>query len=482
MYSKSADNSDTGSDSLPPRPGLSLTLWFALSNSIAAFVILSLIALLLYFGLASQLEDQNHRYLHDEVRLLESMISFDQVQALKQEVNLDQHGEEYVKHYIRVLDHNEQAVVETAGMAEAAPHSMFNTGVRKHFDIQDRTWRNQSGEVIVGVAVPVQLGKGKADGILEVALDVTNVNQILDAYRLKIYGVLLLGSLLCTAVSFSIARKGTSPLREITTMVRRITASNLSERISPSGWPAEIVGLADAMNLMLDRLGDSFSRLYNSATNLSHKMRTPLTIMRGEAEVALSRDRSVEELQDVLASNLEENNRLLRLIESILFLANAETGKFNPNPVPLDLREELEKVVDFYVPCAEEKGISITCDGEAVAVVDAPLFRKTAAALLSNAVTYNAPGGTVDLLLRQGEAMSAEMVVTDSGCGIPPAEHEKIFDRFYRIYGTRHMDPHGTGLGLPIVKAAMDLHGGSVKVESAPGFGTTVTVRFPASP
>jgi two-component system, OmpR family, heavy metal sensor histidine kinase CusS len=476
------ENIHRGAVAAPHSPQLSLTVWFAVFNSLSAFFLLALIALLLYLGLASQLKSQNHRYLHDEVSILERMIRSEGIEgSLANEINSDNHGEEYVKHYIRLLDKNSRTLVETSGMAGTAPHLRFISPVRDGRPGIDNLWRNAGGNLILGTAVWVDLGKGTGEqGVLEVALDVTNVQHILESYRHKIYGALFVGLFFTVMLSLAIARRGTRPLREMTEMFSRISVTTLDERISGTGWPKELGALALATNLMLDRLQDYFERLYNSARNLSHKIRTPLTILKGEAEVALSRERTVEELQDVIVSGLEENRRLVRLVDNVLFLSDAEIGKLQCVPGEVDARGEIEKVLDFYSPVAEEKEITIRCQGSACVRVDASLFRKATAALVSNALTYNAPGGTIDLTLSQGEGFSGALSVSDSGCGIPDAEKLKVFDRFYRIYATRHRDPHGTGLGLPIVKAIMDLHKGAIALQSKPEQGTTVTLRFPA--
>jgi two-component system, OmpR family, heavy metal sensor histidine kinase CusS len=477
------ENINLDSVAARPRPCLSLTLWLALSMSFAAFFLLALISFLLYLGLAAQLRSQNHFYLHDEVNILVQMIRSENNDApLSAEMNSDQHGEEYVKHYIRLLNRNEVVIQETRAMDVIAPHDRFTAPVRDGLPGVDSLWRTPKGNMMLGTAEWVDLGKMSGEqGLLEVALDVTNVQNILEGYRHKIYGALFVGFFLCIAVSLAIARRGTRPLREMTEMVNRISASALDERISGENWPSELKVLADATNLMLDRLQGYFERLYDSARNLSHKMRTPLTIMKGEAEVALSRERTVEELQDVIVSGLEENRRLVRLVDSILFLSDAEIGKFQYAPCELDADREIEKVLDFYSPLAEDREVAMTCQGSACLFADASLFRKAVAALISNALTYNTPGGSVDLLLSQGEGLSGKLSVTDSGCGFGEAEKQKVFDRFYRIYGTRHRDPHGTGLGLPTVKAIMDLHNGSVEVQSVPDKGTTVTLNFPGS-
>jgi two-component system heavy metal sensor histidine kinase CusS len=465
-----------------PRRCWSLTLWLTFFNAVSAFFLMSLIAALLYGGLAAQLKKQNHIFLHDEVNTIKNLLSTQgHVAPVIKELGHGQSGVEYVKHYIRLMDRKGRLILETPGMGKLIPSHLFPTPVSSSRTSEDRTWRTSNGALILMTAARVEMQNSSGQhGVVQAALDITNVDEILVDYRQKIYLLLSLGFVLCIAVSFLIASRGTRPLREMAEMIRGITVANLEERISGHGWPLELSGLADAMNLMLHRLDDSFARLYKSATNLSHKMRTPLTILRGEAEVALSRNRSNEELQDVIASSLEEVGRLSRLGESILFLANAEMGKFKMEQSLLDCREEADQVIDYYWPSAEEKGITLNCQGDASLRVDGVLFRKLVAALISNALTYNAPGGTVSLTLKQANELSGEISVTDSGCGIPDSEMVKIFDRFYRIYATRHMDPHGTGLGLPIAKAIMDLHDGSIAVQSVPGEGTTITLRFPA--
>ena len=482
MSSNCAEGATAPIRPAPSRPGWSLTLRLTLSIALSAFFIVALIATLLYGGLVAQLQTQNHSCLHDEIGIVEGMIRSEGIdQALDDELGPEQNGVEYARRFIRLVGNDGRVVAETPNMIEVAPPASFAVSLRDGRPGVDKSWRAANGSLMLGTSEWVLLGKPSGmQGLLQVALDVTNVDNILTGYRHKIYGLLFPGFLLCVGVSYAIARKGTRSLGEMAGLVRRVTACNLEERICGSDWPRELNVLADATNHMLDRLDDSFSRLYNSATNLSHKMRTPLTILRGEAEVALSRERTVEELRDVIASSLEENDRLTRLIDNILFLSNAEMGKLHAMHSEMEMRGELDRVVDFYLPFAEEKGITLTCLGSAELSADASLFRKAASSLISNALTYNAPGGTVELVLRQVGEHSGELSVTDSGCGIAETEMTKIFDRFYRVYATRFRDPHGTGLGLPIAKAIMELHNGTIEVQSRPGQGTTVSLIFPA--
>ena len=213
--------------------------------------------------------------------------------------------------------------------------------------------------------------------------------------------------------------------------------------------------------------------------NMTHKLRTPLTILRGEAEVALGRERTAEELREVIESSMVEYERVSILVDNIVLIAQAETGKLQPVLINIKARAEIDKVLDFYEPLAEEKGIAVTCQGNASLTVDPTLFRKAVANLLSNALTYTPAGGTAAISVRQGDDRFVEVSVTDTGCGIAEQEISRIFDRFYRVYATRYTDPLGSGLGLPIVKTIMDLHSGTIEVQSQPAHGTTVILRFP---
>lgn len=484
MHHSDSCRYNQGQNAAPLRPRLSLTLWLTFSNALSAFLLTSFIAAVLYLVLTNQLHRQNYRHLHHETKCIQNLLQLEEsLTPFIAEVSEEPLASaEYIKRYIRLQDTTGRILMQSRDMAALIPPRIFPVPKEKGTAAAAASWRNKSGRKFVTTALLVELPGEGGECVLQVALDVTHEEEVLEACREWIYLVLLLALLLSGGISFLIARSGTRPLKEMREMVRRITVTNLEERIPARKWPRELDAMADALNLMLDRLEDSFKRLYLSATNLSHKMRTPLTILRGEAEVALSKSRSAEELEDVIASSLEEVTRLSRLGENILFLGNAEMGNSQLERSLLDCREEAEQVVDYHAPSAEEKGITITCEGDASVMADGPLFRKLLAALVSNAVTYNASGGTVTVSLRQREPLSAELIVTDTGIGIPASEMLKVFDRFYRIYATRHKDPHGTGLGLPMAQAIVDLHHGSISLNSIPGEGTTVTVIFPAHP
>jgi two-component system heavy metal sensor histidine kinase CusS len=439
------------------------------------------VAVHLYFRLANQLHAQSYTYVREEAEILSEMARFPDFDKLvAHETHLDSLGEEYVSHYVRLLDSNGKVIIETPTMKELIPIGLFPESKVGGRLTEPVTVRGGSGASFLITSTKVDW---QANGLewetLQVALDVTNVEKILARSRRELAAGLFAGLLICSVAGIAVARRGIRPLREITEQARQISVANLNERLNGADWPLELNIMAGALNGMLDRIESSFSRLYNSVANLSHKLRTPITILRGEAEVALARDRSAGELRETITSSIEEFGRLARLVDNIIFISQAEAGKLQHVLIKINVRAEIDKVLEFYGPLADEKGISITCDGSATLSADPTLFRKAIAHLVSNARTYSNAGGSIAISVRQGDDGSAYVSVTDTGCGIAEEDMPKIFDRFYRVYDSRFMDPHGSGLGLPLVKTIMDLHRGTIEITSRPGQGTKVILKFP---
>jgi two-component system heavy metal sensor histidine kinase CusS len=188
----------------------------------------------------------------------------------------------------------------------------------------------------------------------------------------------------------------------------------------------------------------------------------------------------VDEYRDILESNLEEYNRLARMINGLLFIARAEDPRTRLERTRLDVRRELEAVRQFHEVLAEDEGITVSCEGNAEIEGDPALFRRAVTNLVSNALRHTPEGGQVTLAVNRPDDRSVVVTVSDTGPGIPPEELPRIFDRFYRSGEERPL-AEGAGLGLAITKAIVELHGGAISVESALGKGTTFFLRFPES-
>jgi two-component system heavy metal sensor histidine kinase CusS len=316
---------------------------------------------------------------------------------------------------------------------------------------------------------------------IEGALNVSADEDLLARYRFDIGGVLLVGLLVAATWAVIITRRGLQPLANITRATERIGAQQLQERIRTGAWPGELVSLAAAFDQMLDRLQDSFERLSQFSADLAHELRSPINNLMGEAQVALSQERSAPEYARVLHSALEELGRLARMIDSMLFLAQADQARAAPSLAPLDAGVELRKVAEFYQPLADEQGVELVCTGGCDILADPSLLRRALSNLLSNALRYTQRGGRVTLHAAAILPDECSVSVIDTGTGIAPEHLPRIADRFYRVDPSRANSQAGSGLGLAIVKSIMELHGGQLRIDSVVGKGTIATLVFPPS-
>jgi two-component system heavy metal sensor histidine kinase CusS len=277
-------------------------------------------------------------------------------------------------------------------------------------------------------------------------------------------------------IALTVTRKGLRPITEMTDSLKRIGPKRLHERIPPEGWPRELRPLAVAFDEMLDRLEDSFTRLSQFSADLAHELRTPIANIRGEGEVALTRSRTPEEYREVIESSVGECERLSAIVDSLLFLARAEAAEGHIDRTLFNGRDAVEKIAAFYEPIAEEHHTAITCAGEGDIHADPMLFGRAVSNLVENALRFTPAGETIQISISAG-AEHSQVSVKDTGCGIAAEHLPRVFDRFYRADSSRSVQ--GSGLGLALVKSIMDLHGGSVAVESEVDRGTVVILTFP---
>lgn len=280
-------------------------------------------------------------------------------------------------------------------------------------------------------------------------------------------GLAILGNLLCAWIA---ARRGLAPLGQLLGLARRVSGERLHERLETEHLPLELQPLAQELNQMLARLEDAFTRLSGAASDIAHELRTPVTALMTQTQVALSRARSAEEYREVLYSSLEEHERLSRMIGDMLFLAQAENGLMVPHREQVDLAALLQSLGEFYGLLAEEKGIRLEVSGSATVSGDALMLRRALGNLLSNALRYTAPGATVRIRIEPGSPGEVNISVENPGPAIPTAQLERIFERFHRVDAARQREGEsGTGLGLAITRSIVLAHGGRIHAASADG-------------
>lgn len=316
--------------------------------------------------------------------------------------------------------------------------------------------------------------------LFQIAIDCSHGEALLREYRRRLAMVLMLGLLVCILVAHKVARSALAPVREIGAVAARITSSNLDEKICTEALPSELGDVANSFNAMLDRLKTAFERQQQFSADIAHEIRTPINNISGELQVALAKERSVGFYQDAMGSALEECERISRIIDSLLFIAQSENPKLQVQKEKLLLSTELQAVIDFYEPAATEAGIhcSLEVEPNLFVLAERTMLQRAIGNILSNAIKKTPPNGTIRLLAtRRGS--DVEIKVIDSGLGIPSKHLPFVFDRFYRVDSSRAQTEGGNGLGLAIVKTIASIHGGDVHVASEVGKGTEVSLILP---
>lgn len=279
-----------------------------------------------------------------------------------------------------------------------------------------------------------------------------------------------------------LANQALRPVDRITRAAEQIGAGDLSERVPATSKMDEIGRLAATFNKMISRLQAAFERQKQFTSDASHELRTPLAVMRGDIELTLRRERNPEEYTRVLASNLEEIVRLSRLVEDLLMLARADSGRVELNPEYFDINLLCREMVEYISPLVLQRHQTISFDGderEVMITADKQRIKQLLLNLLDNAVKYTDVNGAITLGMKVS-GNSAVITVTDTGRGIPADDLPHIFDRFFRrSKPVADRSASGFGLGLSIVKWIVDTHGGRIEARSKPGEGTTFTVSLP---
>jgi len=300
---------------------------------------------------------------------------------------------------------------------------------------------------------------------------------------------------LAAAGGTGLARRALGPIDAITRQARQIGAAAAERRPDALGRrlnldlpPDEVGRLAGTFDEMLARLEEAFRRERQFTSDAAHELRTPLTALKGAVDVALRRERTAAQYRDVLTGLGREVDRLIALSRDLLALARAESRAVPDaeQPAEVDLSEVAASAVDRLRPLAEAKGVTLAlsaADHPRVAG-DAAQLERAVTNLIDNAVKFTPRGGRVTVTCREAAAEAVAAVeVADTGCGIPPEDLPRVFDRFYRVDRARSREgaEAGAGLGLTIARAIARRHGGDIVAESSPGRGSTFTLRLPAS-
>jgi heavy metal sensor kinase len=316
---------------------------------------------------------------------------------------------------------------------------------------------------------------------VEMGMPADDAVETLHLFRsyLLMFAPLLL--LVAAGGGFWLSRRALSPVDTLVQSAREIGGTSLNRRLQKLETGDELQRLSDTLNEMLDRIEAAFLRITQFTADASHELRTPVSLIRTEAELALRRSRGEAEYKESLRHILLEAERTTVLIEQMLALARTDSGREILQLQPTDLRQTLGGVVNNWQQVAVVRNLEFSSSldsSDCLVMGDETLLRRLVDILLDNAFKYTPAPGWIHLTL-QLKSESAVIIVQDSGVGISAEEHSKIFERFYRVDKARSRAQGGVGLGLAIAKWIVTRHRGSITVESQSEKGTTFRVELP---
>lgn len=301
---------------------------------------------------------------------------------------------------------------------------------------------------------------------MSVAVAINSHLRFLDHFRLTLWLMVASGTVLMGLMGWIAVRRGHAPLHNIVTQIHRISANELNTRLSPETVPRELTDLANSFNDMLARMEEAFQRLSNFSADIAHELRTPVTSLLTQTQVALSQSRSNDEYREILYSNIEEYERMAQMIGDMLFLAKADNGQYQLNRTDVDLAKEVQDLFEYYEAWAEERGVTLALHGNVTMLADRLMLQRVLSNLLSNAIRHTPSGNTMHVRLEQRPGQTIFISVENPGPVIPAEHIPRLFNRFHRVDASRHRSDEGAGLGLAIAKSIIDIHGGTIEVES----------------
>ncbi|WP_268799772.1 heavy metal sensor histidine kinase [Pseudomonas huanghezhanensis] len=303
------------------------------------------------------------------------------------------------------------------------------------------------------------------------AIDTETFWQTQHSLLIALISLAAIGIALASALGYWVARIGLKPLRDLSQEARKLAPPRLSGRLHITPLPPELDEFVSSFNSTLERVEQAYSRLESFNADVAHELRSPLTNLIGQTQVALTRGRSAEHYFEVLQSNLEELERLRSIVNDMLFLASADQGSKATKLTRVSLAEEVATTLDYLDFILEDAQVQVQVNGDANVPIEKAHLRRALINLLHNAVQHTQPGHVIQVDIR-ANGKQVSIGVANPGSPIASEHLPKLFERFYRVDASRSNSGANHGLGLAIVKAIALMHGGTVFVQSEGGINT----------
>ncbi|MGD9182781.1 MAG: ATP-binding protein [Desulfobacterales bacterium] len=450
-----------------------LTLWYA-----GLFMLTSCVAFLFFYLLiTSIMRDRTDQDLLGEARTLSSILKVEGIDAIQRQVIIKAQAAGEKKIFFRLLSFAGQEFSSSnmsywrdIGIGKAPINQLIREKrpVFDTFSLPDRKHKIRVLYAIIGRSIILQLGQS-----------MENYTRFIEVFR-KIF-VATMASLFVFAVimGWFMARRAVAGVETVTQTARQISEGSLEERVPVKKHQDEIDQLAITFNLMLDRIQALVKGIREMSDNIAHDLKSPITRIRGISEVTLTTGASAKDYETMAASTIEECDRLLDMINTMLVISKTESGVNKLDTREMDITAVVRDACELFQSPAEDKGVRLVCDapGNFNISGDNRLIQRMIANLLDNAIKYTPSGGTVHVSVHPENNHFAAITVKDTGMGISDRDLSRIFERFYRCDPSR--SEAGIGLGLSFARAIARAHGGDITVASQPDQGSTFTVTLP---
>ena len=451
-----------------------LTLWYA-----GIFTVSSCIAFLLFYTLiTSFIRDRTDQELLNQVNRFSALLAADGVGAVKNNAMIEAQAAGVKKVFFRFLSQDGQVF------------SSSNMSYWQDIDIHKKAIEELlqgSLRVFETVAIPGRTEEVRIlyalinpGIIMQVGEAMESYSRFLDAFKGIFIFTMTFLIIIAAGVGWFMARRAVSGVEAVTRTAQKISGGTLEERVPVKPRGDEIDQLATTFNQMLDRIQTLLTEIKEMSDNIAHDLRSPITRIRGTAEVTLTTGKSLQEYEALAASTIEECDRLLDMINTMLMISKTEAGVDKLSREKIDLAGLTREACELFEPSAEDQGITLSCTASDGAPMfgDARMVQRMLSNLMDNAIKYTPSGGKVTISVSEKDAQVL-VSVQDTGCGISPGDLPRVFERFYRCDQSRSKP--GIGLGLSLARAIARAHGGDITATSIPGQGSTFTVTLPRS-
>ncbi|CAB1074465.1 Two-component system sensor histidine kinase [Olavius algarvensis Delta 1 endosymbiont] len=450
-----------------------LTLWYAGIFMVSACVAFFLFCLLI----TSVIRQQTDQALLSEVRTFSSILSGQGTEAVKRQAFIQAQAAGEKKIFFRMLyitgqvfSSSNMSYWQDIGISRDAVNRLLESRVPifDTINLADRKHQIRVLYAVVGPGMIMQLGQS-----------MENHTRIIEVFRRVFIITMVVLLAAAVVVGWFMARRALVGVETVTRTARRISDGSLEKRVPVKKRVDEIDQLALTFNQMLDRIETLVKGIKEMSDNIAHDLKSPITRIRGTAEVSLTSGSSLKEYQSMAAGTIEECDRLLDMINTMLFISRTEAGVNQLDCQQVDITALVRDACDIFQSPAEDKRIALVCgELENISIKgDMRLIQRLVANLLDNAINYTPAQGRIDVMVSTGVDHGVQIMVEDNGIGISGGDLEKIFERFYRCDPSRSQA--GTGLGLSFARAAARAHGGEITVTSEVNKGSTFVVVLP---